>query len=144
MLTETPVFDFEACNCQNLRRAARSVSHLYDEILSEAGVRITQFYILEVAYQKPEIKISDLAVLLELDRSTTSKNLRPLIRGGLIEVKRSTSDGRSKVIQITEAGREAHRRALVLWSRAQDRIQKLNGTEAMSALRDRLHALKVA
>ncbi|MEE9539836.1 MAG: MarR family transcriptional regulator, partial [candidate division NC10 bacterium] len=35
-----------ACVCFNIRKAARAISQLYDDVLRPSGLRVTQFSIL--------------------------------------------------------------------------------------------------
>jgi len=37
-----------ACACFNIRKAARAISQLYDDVLRPSGLRVTQFSILAV------------------------------------------------------------------------------------------------
>jgi hypothetical protein len=76
----------DRCNCTVLRRASRRVSHFYDRTLASSGLRVTQFAMLALLAQLRELSINEMAQRLELDRTTTGKNLRPLEGAGVVEI----------------------------------------------------------
>jgi hypothetical protein len=51
-------------------------SQFYDDMLSPAGLRGTQFYILSIINEKVSMSTVEIASRLELDLSTMSKNVR--------------------------------------------------------------------
>jgi DNA-binding MarR family transcriptional regulator len=68
-----------------------------------------------------EVPVSRLADLLALDRTTMTRNLRPLERRGFV-ASAEGADRRSKVLKITVRGRTVLAHALPAWRRAQARI----------------------
>ena len=70
------------CICNNLRRAARLVTNYYDKLLEPAGLRVSQATVLVVLYLSGEQTINELAEQLELDRTTLTRNLKPLAYQG--------------------------------------------------------------
>jgi DNA-binding MarR family transcriptional regulator len=133
----------EDCHCMSLRKAARGISNFYDAMLAPAGVRATQYSILAVLHQLGGASINDLAARLDLDRTTTGKNMRPLAHAGLIEVVPSPTDGRSRVVQLTPQGAATLAAARPLWQRAQLEFERANGATFSRNLRRTLSALKV-
>jgi DNA-binding MarR family transcriptional regulator len=131
------------CHCLALRRAARRVSDMYDEALAATGVRATQFGILATLGAAGGLSINELADRLDLDRTTTGKNLRPLERDGLIVVSVSGTDRRSRVIALTGAGRRKLGAALPLWTAAQAAFEATNGQRKMRTLRAELGELRI-
>ena len=133
----------EDCNCMALRRAARRVSNYYDAALAPSGVRATQFSILALLSEASALSINDLASRLDLDRTTTGKNLRPLTTTRLVKITRSSADGRSRVAELTERGAATLRRARPLWRQAQEQFERANGKGLARDLRGILANLKV-
>lgn len=131
------------CHCMSLRKAARRISNFYDEMLTPAGVRATQYSILAVLHRLGGASINDLAHRLDLDRTTTGKNLRPLTVAGLIKVAPSPTDGRSRVVQLTPRGLATLEAARPLWRRAQQHFERANGAALSRELRQTLSALRV-
>jgi len=128
-----------ACTCFKLRSLARQVTRLYDQVLAPSGLKVTQYSLLAHALRGPEggaPSVSELAHAMFTDRTTLTRNLRPLIAAGYIEVA-SGPDARSKAVRVTAQGRAVMRAARPLWQAAQARMQRLGGAAQV----ERLHAL---
>ena len=113
----------EDCACHKVRMAARAVTRAYDEALRPARLRASQLAVL-VAINNNDgaISIVALAKIMGMDRSTLTRNLRPLEKEGLVAIG---LEGwrRSRALEITEQGRWRLREALPLWRRAQDALR---------------------
>ena len=128
-----------SCMGQRVRRAARIVGNYYDVHLKSAGLKGTQFTLLNAIFLNPSITITQLADLLLLNRTTLNRNLKPLERQGLI-LTSPGKDQRTRVLRLTQEGRSILQRALPLWLEAQSgvvetldiRIQRL--TEDLNKL----------
>src|SRR5271167_985925 len=113
---------FRAClgsACASPRRATRAVTHHYDAIMRGSGLRSTQFTILTTLVQTGPMSMTRLAAILGLDRTTLTRNLKPLARDGLVEFCEQR-DGRVPKVAITTRGEAAARDAFPLWSEAQN------------------------
>jgi DNA-binding MarR family transcriptional regulator len=126
------------CTAMRLRRATRVVTAVYDELMSETGLRSTQFSLLNAISMAKAPSVSRLAELLELDRTTLTRNLAPLEREGLVKAAQSHDDGRVRIVQLTPKGERSLARALPLWGRAQDRVVEALGQRDWRALMSRL------
>jgi len=133
----------ENCHCMALRRAARRISDMYDDMLAPTGLRATQFVILATLGASDGLSVKELADKLDLDRTTTGKNLRPLERDGLVAVRVSEADRRTRAIALTTAGRRKLGAAVPLWSEAQRKYEAANGQRKMRALRAELGDLRI-
>ncbi len=109
------------CACFNLRKTARAVSQLYDKVLKPVGLRGTQFSLLAAIARSESITISHLAERLVMERTTLTRNLRPLEKQGLIKVIPGM-DLRTRVVTLTTKGYQTLDNALPLWERAQARF----------------------
>lgn len=109
------------CACFGLRKASRAVTQYYDAALRPAGLRATQFSMLAVLADSEPLTIHDLADRLVADRTTLTRNLKPLERQGLITVSRG-ADKRSRRVAISAKGIDTLKTALPLWQKAQDTI----------------------
>lgn len=109
------------CACFNVRKASRAVTQLYDEILQPSGLLATQFTLLVAIAIADSGTITHLAEELVMDRTTLTRNLKPLERQGLIEIKPG-QDQRTRVVALTAEGCEALAKAIPLWEQAQARI----------------------
>ncbi|MCX7596167.1 MAG: MarR family transcriptional regulator [Fischerella sp.] len=133
---ETSQYDFtqtRLCLCANLRIAARAVTQLYDGTLKPLGLRGTQFTVLAALMQTGLIKLTDLTNVLSMDRTTLTRNLKPLEEQGLIEITVG-EDRRERLVSLTPQGRVAVEEALPLWEQAQTKMVQGLGAEAVSSL----------
>jgi len=132
-----------ACNCLAARKVARCLTSAYDKALGPAGLRITQFTILNKVVGRGPITIERLAAAMAMDRTSLATNLKPLERDGLLvaaaaEVRRATA------IEITIAGRAKVGEAIPLWKLAQDLFEAGHGAAASSQPRSVLGGVQEA
>ena len=109
------------CTCFGLRKAARAVTQMYDQALKPTGLRTTQFSLLAVTERVGPRGMAELAEQLVMDRTTLTRNLKPLLDRGLLESVAGT-DRRRRPIVITAKGRAALAGALPHWREAQARM----------------------
>ncbi|MBI2689501.1 MAG: winged helix-turn-helix transcriptional regulator [Acidobacteria bacterium] len=131
------------CACAQLRRAARTISGLYDELLAAAGVTVTQYGMLVNIARAERISRTELAAVLGMDRTTLTRNLRPLERAGFLE-ERPGDDRRVRMLRLTPSGRRRLERSYPLWEGAQQAFLKEFGVEQFAELRGLLRAAGVA
>ena len=112
----------ERCAHFNLKKAVRSVTQRYDEALGEVDLRISQFTLLVSSSLAGATSMSDLAEQLAMDRTTLSRNVQPLVKRGLLELTRSQSDSRTRLVEITPEGERLLARAYPLWEEAQKEV----------------------
>ena len=138
----TPTIDglaeLEQCTCLNLRQAARTVTQRYEAMLDPVGIKITQLPILAALATAP-LTMNQLAEKLVMDRTTLTRNLRPLEREGLLRIDRGY-DKRERHVQVSEAGIAALRRALPIWQKAQAELVDAMGRFQWGVLMDNLRA----
>jgi DNA-binding MarR family transcriptional regulator len=113
-----PPMDVNNCTSFNLRKAARVVTHQYDDILKSSGLRSTQFSLLTVLSKSGAETISNLAHKLVMDRTTLTRNLKPLQSQGWVQ-RVPGEDRRTRAWSITSSGRKVLAEALPLWQKAQ-------------------------
>jgi DNA-binding MarR family transcriptional regulator len=131
------------CECLRARKAARSLSNLYDQLLKPTGLEISQLAVLAATAHFGErgAQISALADALGIDRTTLTRNLGPLESAGLIRVARSPSDARARVVLLTRAGERAIEAAFPLWEKAQAHVHERVGRRRTEAIRGELEHL---
>lgn len=130
-----PVGDLRLpCACFGLRKAARSVTRLYDETLRPSGLRVTQLTLLVAVSRLGSILPKDLAEHTVMSRSTLSRNLRVLERQGFVRLQPGPQDGRERPVTLTRKGRGALLRALPLWNEAQARMRDTLGEDVLARL----------
>ncbi len=135
--------DVADCTCANLRKAARAVTQAYDSALQPSGLKATQFTVLATLSRREDVPVSRLAEALVMDRTTLTRNLKPLMAKGLIDVG-SDDDRRIRRLSLTDAGRRKLADALPHWQAAQVRLARKLGQEPWSDLLDNLSAAVTA
>lgn len=128
--------DITACACFNARNAARAITDLYDSVLEPSGLRVTQFAILVAIYNGRDgepATMQEVAAGLDLDPSTMTRTLRPLVDGGAVEV-RPGSDRRAKILILTKQGRRKLAEGHHLWREAQRELRASVGGEIFDRL----------
>jgi DNA-binding MarR family transcriptional regulator len=128
------------CCCGNLRKAVRAVTQFYDEALRSSGVRASQLGLLASSSALGPTTMNRLADFMVMDRTTLSRNLRPLQKQGLVRVSEG-EDRREREITVTRQGQDLLARVYPLWRGAQTRIVKTFGQQRMQRLLSDLSAL---
>ena len=139
MAAQTPPrSDAQPRGCTNLklRRLARRVTQLYDIELADAGLKTTQYSLLSHVLRLGPVRPGDLAQAMTLDASTLTRNLKPLLAAGWVELA-AGPDGRTRSVTITATGRDKQAEGQRRWRVAQDGINQRLGLQRVVAL----HAL---
>jgi DNA-binding MarR family transcriptional regulator len=124
------------CTNLKLRQLTRRVSQHYDRIVGASGLKTTQYSLLSYVTRLGPARPGDIADAMEMDASTLTRNLQPLIANGWIEVGPG-SDGRSRRVAATALGKAKHAEAQREWKRAQLALNARLGEARVAAL----HAL---
>jgi len=111
----------------SVRRAARAIARYYDEALAPLGLKGTQFSLINAAFLMNGASISALAHALVMDRTTLTRNLRPLQESGLLET-RSGEDRRNRFVTLTPQGIRLLRRSLPVWAETHAKLVAQTGT----------------
>jgi DNA-binding MarR family transcriptional regulator len=109
------------CHCLNLRRAAQSVTALYEASLRDSHLSLAQFTILRYLHRLGPASVSELATAMGLDRTTLVRTLKPLEAGGLA-LDLAPPGSRNRQLGLTAQGRERLEQAMAGWQRAQERM----------------------
>ncbi|NDZ18579.1 transcriptional regulator [Variovorax sp. WS11] len=131
----------EDCSCFAIMRAARQAARLYDAHLKPTGLRISQFLILALLEEVKSAPMNTLAERLDTERTAMGKMASVLERDGLVQIGPAPTDGRMRLVELTQAGERRLRQAFPLWLQAQSRMDALNGTQRVIALRMELAGL---
>jgi DNA-binding MarR family transcriptional regulator len=114
------------CTCFRVRGAARRVTQIYSQYLAPTGLKISQFSLLGFVSAEGPVSMGRLSELLATDRTTLTRNLRPLLAQGLIE-RAASGDKRRHELVATPAGRAMFKRALPLWADAEREVRAAMG-----------------
>ena len=121
------------CLCFNLRKAARALTQSYDAALKPAGITAPQFSLLSALARQAPVSLSDLAAALGMDRTTLTRNLKPLQRDGLV-ASAEGDDRRVRLLTLTMAGRARQTQAGPLWRAVQSKVAGTFGHEPADTL----------
>lgn len=128
------------CAVFHLRKAMRAVQQIYDEILRSTGLKGTQYTVLMALRAAGTTSVNELADALVTDRTTLTRNLKPLVRDGLVVSIPASHDRRVRELSLTEAGQETIAEAYPLWQKAQAEMAERLGGERFEHLVAELHA----
>lgn len=121
------------CACFNIRKSARMLTQRYDEALQPIDLRSTQFSILATLANVESITITELADSLLMDRTTLTRNLRPIEKQDFIKTVPGI-DRRTRVISISKKGLNKLKKAIPLWRKAQQSFIDYMGEERFDHL----------
>lgn len=123
----------QGCTNFKLRQLMRRVAHHYDAEMAQCGLKTTQYSLLSHVLKLGPIRPGDLAVVMKMDASTLTRNLRPLVDAGWVALEAGV-DARSRLVHITDAGRDKRAQAQRHWKAAQLALNETLGVERVKAL----------
>lgn len=126
----------QGCTNFKLRQLMRRVAQRYDAEVGKAGLKGTQYSLLSYVVKLGPMRPVDVAAGMNVDASTLSRNLKPLVAAGWVEVVEG-ADARSHLLVATDAGRAKRAEAQRHWRVAQESLNATLGPERVIAL----HAL---
>ena len=124
----------DRCLFMRTRAAARAVTRLYDDELRSTGFRATQANLLATVAAKGELSISALADELGMDRTTLTRNLRPLEQRKLLTLS-PEGRHRTRLVTLTSAGKAMLPDIARGWERAQTRLERSLGETGVASVR---------
>lgn len=123
-----------SCIGFRLRLLDRVVARIYDDALRAHELRRTQLDLLAALQRFGPASPAQLIRILGLEKSSLSRNLRRLIKRGLV-AEMPGADRRCHLLDLTEAGHNQLTDALPDWRRAQSEVEELLGSESGEAIR---------
>ncbi|MCB1916732.1 MAG: winged helix-turn-helix transcriptional regulator [Rhodocyclaceae bacterium] len=124
------------CTGARLRRLGRRTTVFYEQYLRPLGLRLTQYSVLVHLGSAPQALL-ELAERLEMDRTTLTRSLRPMIDRGWVVVSRG-SDARLRLLSLSPDGLALRERARGQWARAQLALEAVLGREFTAQLNQAL------
>ena len=123
----------QGCTNLKLRQLTRRITQHYDAELSRVGLRTTQSSLLSHVLKLGPIQPGALAQAMRMEASTLTRNLKPLVTAGWVEVAGGV-DGRSRLIRITDDGRSKRQEAQRHWKAAQTSLNRVLGVPRLLTL----------
>ncbi|MCF7549322.1 MarR family winged helix-turn-helix transcriptional regulator [Pseudonocardia sp. WMMC193] len=135
-MTEAPADEIvRDCLAVRVRLIARAVTALYDGALDRHGLTVAQVNLLAALGKVGPCPPSRLGEVLQLERSTVSRNLRLLQDRGWVEAVASDAKG-VREVALTRAGRSTIRSVMPEWRRAQQRAAQLLGDTGVATVHE--------
>lgn len=127
--------------CFNFRKATRAITQFFDRHLEPAGIRATQFTLLLTLTSAGGKTLTEMAEGLVMDRTTLTRNLKPLEKSELITTVK-LADRRTKGYVLTEKGRASIEKGVPLWKKAQDHVVGQFGEDRYNRLLEELNMIR--
>lgn len=131
-LSKHDVAEGSECMAYNLKKATRAVQSLFDNAFKTVGLEGTQYTVLSHIYVAEPTTLTKLADMMSVDRTTLGRNLKPLEKKGLIDIK-TGDDRRARSITLTKYGLEILAQAQPIWKETHEKIKSLLGVENWSS-----------
>ena len=126
----------QGCTNFKLRQLTRRVTRHFDAELAKAGLKTTQYSLLSHVLRMGPLRPVDLARAMGVMPSTLTRNLQPMLAAGWLTLEEG-ADARSRLISLTDAGRDMRAQAQRSWRNAQNKLNAVLGEARVAAL----HAL---
>ncbi|WP_078306943.1 MULTISPECIES: MarR family winged helix-turn-helix transcriptional regulator [unclassified Mycobacterium] len=132
----TGAVDEIASNCLavRVRLLGRAITGVYDRALEGHGVSIAQINLMAALGKIGPCSPARIGEVLQLERSTVSRNLSLLIRRGWVEAVSSDAKG-VREVALTSSGGEKVETVMPEWRRAQEEAAQLLGSGGVKAVR---------
>lgn len=127
-----------ACTGARVRRLTRRMTCFYEQHMRQTGLKLSQYSVLKHLSAEPQA-LTELADRLEMDRTTATRALRPLVDAGWVESV-AGEDARQRLFVLTAAGAAFRDRADVAWAEAQIALEAQLGRDFVADLNSRLEA----
>ncbi len=121
------------CLAVRVRTLNRAVTALYDEALRPHGLRVGQLNLLVAVARMGTARPGDLCRLLQMDKSTLSRDVEVMRRNGWLEVDDSAGR-RARPLKLTDRRSALLEAVVPAWRQAQEKARALIGDEATVAL----------
>lgn len=131
----------DTCLCLHMQRAARALARRFDSALAPLDLTNGQFSLLMALNRPQPPSMAPVADLLAMDRTSLTAMLKPLRRRGLVEIEAHPHDRRSRLLVLTDAGRELLTRALPVWQGTHDEVEASISGEDVERLRVNLRLM---
>ena len=121
------------CLGMRSRLVGRAISTIYDDALRPLGVTSAQLSVLAVISMNEPVSAGEVGNTLQIEKSTMSRNVDRLKKNGWVDVS-DGENGRSRFLEISEAGRQLLLEAETPWIEAQRRADELLGADGPEAI----------
>ena len=122
------------CLAARVRLIGRAITSIYDRAVEPSGLTIAQVNLMAAAGKIGPCAPSKLGSVLQLERSTVSRNLERLLDAGWMHAVASDAKG-IREVGLTASGRRKIESILPQWRLAQREASKLLGEPGVKAIK---------
>ena len=112
------------------------MTSFYDQHLRHTGLKLSQYSVL-VTLSHQQQTLLELADRLEMDRTTLTRSLKPLLEKGWV-AQVAGSDARQRLLVLTPEGHAFREQAKARWRDAQLALEARLGREFVATLNAQL------
>jgi DNA-binding MarR family transcriptional regulator len=124
------------CTGARLRRLTRRVTAFYEHHMRDSGLKLSQYSLLAQLAEVPQ-SLTTLADRMEIDRTTLTRSLQPLLEQGWV-AESSGTDARQRLFVRTASGTRAGNAARKYWRQAQLALEQHLGSDFVTNLHTQL------
>jgi DNA-binding MarR family transcriptional regulator len=124
----------EGCLSMRVRYLNRTLNAIYDDAYRDLGITASQGNMLVAIVVKGALSPTRLGQVLNIEKSTLSRNLDRMRKAGLIDILEPES-GRSQTLRATRAGKRLLPDLLPRWENAQEAARELLGEQGSEDLK---------
>jgi DNA-binding MarR family transcriptional regulator len=124
------------CMLMRVRLISRVLTAIFDEELRPFGIVSPQFALLVVISEIEPATRAQIGRYHHQDRSTLSRNLKPILSQSWAAEVQDEGGGRGRPIVLTETGRDLICKGAAAWRVAQARAKALLGEDGAIAITD--------
>ena len=125
------------CLSVRVRRLARFVTRIYDAALAPHGISTAQMNLLAAVAAAGGARAADLARILEVEKSTLSRDLSRMVQRGWLRTGPSAR-GRGRAVTLTTSGSRLLVELEDTWRRTQASVEEQLGRRDFARLRTAL------
>ena len=124
------------CTGARLRRLTRRITAFYEHHLRDSGLKLSQYSLLAQLSEVAQ-SLTTLADRMEIDRTTLTRSLQPLLEQGLVG-EASGADARQRLFVLTASGARVRSAARKQWRQAQLALELHLGRDFVANLHSQL------
>lgn len=141
MLAERKLKPPSPCNCTNIRRASRALTMFYDALLEPAGLKVTQYSLLNNVRRLGPLTMKEFSQAMRLERTTLVRNLKILEKMELVRIE-TEGNSQARLLSITASGQDILEKATPYWTQAQKSVDELFTIEELNTFKKALQKIE--
>lgn len=127
------------CTCGRLRKLTRRMTSFYEQHLRQTGLKLSQYSVLTNISDQQQ-SLVQLAARLEMDRTTLTRSLKPLMQSGWV-TEVPSGDARARMLVLTPEGQIFRQKVQERWADAQLALEARLGRDVVADLNTHLEQI---